>query len=109
LKIKADTDMTWVVVNDPIPSGASILTGGLRNAESLTSGERSSYYSSYEERAFDAYRVYYEYLPEGEFLLEYTIRLNQEGKFLLPQTRIEAMYSPDLYGEYPGLKFEISK
>ncbi len=109
LKIKADTDMTWVVVNDPIPSGASILTGGLRNAESLTSSEKYSYYSSYEERAFDAYRVYYEYLPEGEFLLEYTIRLNQEGKFLLPQTRIEAMYSPDLYGEYPGLKFEISK
>jgi alpha-2-macroglobulin len=109
LRIKSQIDMTWVVVNDPIPTGASILTGGLRKSESLTQGEQASLYSSFEERAFDAYRVYYEYTPEGEWNLEYTIRLNQEGRFTLPQTRVEAMYSPDVYGEFPGQVFEIGK
>ncbi|MCX8000184.1 MAG: hypothetical protein N3A69_14720, partial [Leptospiraceae bacterium] len=109
LKIKADTDMTWVVVNDPIPTGASILSGALRSSKSATEDEVNTGYSSYEERAFDSYRVYYEYLPKGNWTVEYTFRINAEGNFLLPQTRIEAMYSPELYGEYPNPRFEILK
>ncbi len=108
LKVQADTDMTWVVISDPVPTGASILSGGLRASKSATDGEVGSYfYYSFEERAFDAYRVYYEYLPKGNWTIEYTFRINSEGNFILPQTRIEAMYSPDLYGEYPNPKFEI--
>ena len=112
LKIKADVDMTWVVVNDPIPTGASILGGGgLRDSASATMGEKKSgwSYPTFEERSFESYRAYYEYLPEGEMTIEYTIRLNQDGKFSLPATRVEAMYSPDMYGEYPNAVMEIEK
>ena len=112
LKIKADADMTWVVVNDPIPTGASILGGGgLRDSASATMGEKKSgwSYPTFEERSFESYRAYYEYLPEGEMTIEYTIRLNQDGKFSLPATRVEAMYSPDMYGEYPNAIVEIEK
>ncbi|MCB1178957.1 MAG: hypothetical protein KDK36_15335, partial [Leptospiraceae bacterium] len=107
IKVKADVDMTWVVLNDPIPTGASILTGGLRRNESTSMNENYNYYSSFEERKFDSYRVYYEYAPEGEWKMEYTIRLNQDGNFSLPPTRIEAMYSPDLYGTTPNPDFKI--
>ena len=31
--------------------------------------------------------------------MEYTLRLNNEGTFNLPRTRIEAMYMPEAYGE----------
>ena len=41
LDIDAQSDMTWVVVDDPIPSGALILGSGLgRDAASLTQGEK---------------------------------------------------------------------
>ena len=112
LKVKADADMTWVVINDPIPTGASILGGGgLRDSASATMGEKKSgwSYPTFEERSFESYRAYYEYLPEGEMTIEYTIRLNQDGKFSLPATRVEAMYSPDMYGEYPNSLMEIEK
>ncbi len=110
LKVKSTTDMTWVVINDPIPAGASILSGGLRSPISATLSEkRSDLYSTFEERSFDSYKLYYEYFPEGEFTLEYTIRLNQSGTFDTPQTRIEAMYSPDLFGEVPNEVVRVSK
>ena len=35
LKIDAQTDMTWVVVNDPLPAGASHLGTGLRRAPKM--------------------------------------------------------------------------
>jgi uncharacterized protein YfaS (alpha-2-macroglobulin family) len=102
--------MTWVVINDPIPAGSSILSGGLRSPISATMSEKNSDISStFEERSFDSYKQYYEYFPEGEFTLEYTIRLNQTGSFEMPQTRIEAMYSPDMYGEFPNKTIRIEK
>ena len=43
LKIDAQSDMTWVVVNDPIPAGASHLGGGLRrDSQIAVSGEQQS-------------------------------------------------------------------
>src|SRR6202012_2911603 len=42
LDIDAQSDMTWVVVNDPIPAGATILGSGLgRDSEAATEGEKS--------------------------------------------------------------------
>ena len=105
--------MTWVVINDPIPTGAAILGGGgLRDSASATMGEKKSGWAAYptfEERSFESYRAYYEYLPQGEITIEYTIRLNQDGKFSLPATRVEAMYSPDMYGEFPNGVFEVGR
>ena len=110
LKVKSDTDMTWVVINDPIPSGSTILSGGLQNSEMARLSERgSTIYSTFEERSFSAYKLYYEYMPEGEYIIEYTIRLNQTGVFNSPETRIEAMYSPDMYGEYPNPIIRVDK
>jgi hypothetical protein len=110
LKVKSDTDMTWVVINDPIPAGSTILSGGLQDTESNRLSERgSTIYSTFEERSFSTYRLYYEYMSEGEYLIEYTIRLNQSGVFNSPQTRIEAMYSPDMYGEFPNPIIRVVK
>ncbi|MCE9500415.1 MAG: hypothetical protein K8R21_07950, partial [Leptospira sp.] len=45
----------------------------------------------------------------GEWTTEYTIRLNQEGVFNLPPVRIEAMYSPEMFGELPNQVFEVGR
>jgi len=29
------------------------------------------------------------------------VRINNEGEYKLPSTRVEAMYAPELFGEFP--------
>jgi uncharacterized protein YfaS (alpha-2-macroglobulin family) len=41
-------------------------------------------------------------VPKGRFKIEYTVRLNNPGRFDLPATRVEAMYSPEMFGEVPN-------
>lgn len=120
LNIQANSPMTWVVVNDPIPSGATILGSGLgrdsvilqeqsrqQAAANQADGESGEFnywrsWPTYVERATDSYRVYYDFLRQGETQIEYTVRLNHSGEFNLPPTRIEALYNPDVYGEWPN-------
>jgi uncharacterized protein YfaS (alpha-2-macroglobulin family) len=110
LEIEAQADQTWVVVSDPIPTGATILGSGLgRDSEILTRGEEKKgwVWPAFEERSFEAFRSYYEYVPKGKWTVEYTIRLNQSGLFQLPTSRVEALYFPEMLGEVPNRNFEV--
>jgi hypothetical protein len=110
LEIDAQTPKTWVVVSDPVPAGASVLGSGLgRDSRILTKGEDAGGWvrPAYEERSFEAYRVYYDYVPGGPWYFEYTLRLNQSGTFALPPTRVEALYYPEMFGEAPNSPLEI--
>jgi hypothetical protein len=110
LEIDAQSDMTWVVVNDPIPSGASILGTGLGgDSKLLTQGEKKQgwVWPAFEERTFDSFHAYYRFVPKGVFTVEYTVRLNNDGTFQLPATRVEAMYAPEMFGELPNEKVMV--
>jgi hypothetical protein len=110
LTIEAQADMTWVVVNDPIPAGASHLGTGLaRDSAIATQGERERgrAWPAYQERSFEAFRAYYAFVPKGTFTLEYTVRLNQSGRLNLPTTRVEALYAPEVFGELPNAPLEV--
>ena len=111
LEIDAQSDMTWVVVSDPIPGGATILGSGLgRDSAIATRSEKreGNAWPAYEERSFEAFRSYYEYLPRGRHVVEYTVRLNNPGRFALPPTRVEAMYAPETFGESPNAGIEVA-
>jgi hypothetical protein len=111
LELDAQSDMTWVVVSDPVPGGATILGGGLgRDSRIATRGEQRSggAWPAFEERSFEAYRTYYEMLPRGKHVVEYTVRLNNAGRFALPPTRVEAMYAPETFGEAPNASLEVA-
>ena len=109
LEIEAAADMAWVVVSDPLPAGASVLGSGLnRDSAIATQGEkREGAWPSFEERAAEAWRGYYEWLPRGRHVVEYTLRLNASGRFGLPPTRVEAMYAPETFGESPNAALEV--
>ena len=94
LEIASQSDMTWVVVSDPLPAGAVALAG----AGSPDAAVRPLF----EERGQDVYRAYFDYVPQGGWRLEYTVRVNNAGEFQLPPTRVEAMYAPDMFGELPN-------
>ena len=110
LEVEAQSDMTWVVINDPIPAGASHLGGGLggQSRIALAGQERSACPCiAFEERAFGGVRAYYPYVPKGKWVYEYTIRFNESGRFELPPTRVEALYAPEAFGERPNQPFEV--
>jgi uncharacterized protein YfaS (alpha-2-macroglobulin family) len=110
LEVNASADMTWVVISDPIPGGATILGGGLgRDSQIATQGEKKSGagWAAFEERSFEAFRSYYEYMPKGVVKMEYTVRLNNVGDFALPPSRVEAMYAPEMFGEAPNERVKV--
>jgi uncharacterized protein YfaS (alpha-2-macroglobulin family) len=129
LKIDAQSDMTWVVVNDPIPAGASHLGTGLqRDSQIAVSSEQTSdalvmssrggptavfendfFWPDFVERPLDAYRAYFHYIPKGSFEVEYTIRVNQVGQFQMPSTRVEALYEPEMFGEISNSRFDVTQ
>lgn len=111
LEVNASADMTWVVITDPIPGGATLLGGGLgRDSQIATAGQNSptgNAWPAFEERSFESWRGYYEYLPKGVIKVEYTVRLNNAGEFSLPPSRVEAMYAPEMFGETPNARVTV--
>ena len=110
LEVNASADMTWVVITDPVPGGATILGSGLgRDSQIATQGEKREGWAwpAFEERSFEAFRSYYEYLPKGVVKMQYTVRLNNVGDFALPPTRVEAMYAPEMFGEAPNARVKV--
>lgn len=105
LDLEAQSDMSWVVVNDPIPAGSAIMGTGLgKDSKILTGGEvrKGWVWPAFEERKLDSFRAYYEFVPKGKWSVEYTLRLNNGGEFKLPETRVEAMYAPEMFAEIPN-------
>lgn len=92
LQIQPKAPQSWVVVEDPIPAGASIL--------------QSSWATSV-ERKEDLIRFYFSWFESQGETVEYTIRFNQVGKYNLPVTRVESMYSPDLFAELPESQWTV--
>ncbi len=112
LDLEAQSDMGWVVVNDPVPAGASVLGGGLgRDSQIMTEGERRRgwVWPAFEERKFDSFRAYYRFVPKGKWTLEYSVRLSNPGEFQLPPTRVEALYAPEMFGELPNAKVIVGR
>ncbi len=103
LAVEAPADMTWVAISDPIPAGASVLGSGLGgDSAMLVRGEKQKNYGTFEERSFSGFRSYFEFLPKGSHRIEYTVRLNGAGIFQLPNSRVEAMYAPEMFAEVPN-------
>lgn len=109
LAMSAQSDIGWVAVDDPIPSGATLLGRALGRDSSLSSdsGEGNWTWATYAEFGADAYRAYYERIYKGEWQASYTLRLNQSGDFVLPPTRVEAMYAPEMFGMAPNAKWVV--
>ena len=56
----------------------------------------------------DAWRGYFGWMPAGTHAVEYVVRLNGSGHFTLPPTRVEAMYSPAIRGQWPNAPVSVA-
>ena len=103
LTITPRAPVEWVVINDPVPAGATILGGGLGGRSQILAGETTtSTPPSFVERRSDAVHAHYQWLDRSPVTYEYTLRLGSTGRFQLPPTRVEALYSPEMKALLPN-------
>ena len=103
ITVDATAERNWVVVDDPIPAGATIV-GDLANQSQMLGegGANEGVQPSYVERGNDSWRGFFAWVPRGRFTVSYAVRLNGAGRFSLPPTRVEAMYSPSVRAQVPN-------
>ncbi|WP_085808358.1 alpha-2-macroglobulin [Sphingomonas sp. TZW2008] len=102
LTVQASAERNWVVVSDPVPPGATVIGGlGGQSAMLDEGGAGEGVTPAYVERGREAWRGYFAWVPAGSFTVSYTMRLNGAGRFGLPASRVEAMYSPDIRAAVP--------
>jgi uncharacterized protein YfaS (alpha-2-macroglobulin family) len=103
ITVEAPVDRIWVVIEDPVPAGASVISGGGGQSALLAAqASGGDGWPSYIERGNDAWRGYFDWLPKGRTTVEYALRINGAGRFQLPPTRVEAMYSPEIHAALPN-------
>ncbi|MSQ68569.1 MAG: alpha-2-macroglobulin [Gammaproteobacteria bacterium] len=105
LEVNASTDMTWVVVRDPLPAGATALGAGLGGDSSTlapAAGAPLALSPTWQERLPEAWQAYFEYAPQGRWTLQYRVRLNHAGTFSVPPSRVDALYAPGLFAALPN-------
>jgi len=101
--------LQWVVINDPVPAGATILGGSLGGrSEVLAAGATAGVQPTFVERRTDAVHAHYESMSKAMVVYEYTVRLNSAGTFRLPPTRVEALYSPEMMALLPNTPVEVA-
>jgi uncharacterized protein YfaS (alpha-2-macroglobulin family) len=109
IEVVAAAGRTWVVINDPVPPGATIV-GNLGGQSAMLADQASGEGAqpSYVERGRDSWRGYFGWMPAGTHAVEYVVRLNGSGRFSLPPTRVEAMYSPAIRGQWPNAPLTVA-
>ncbi|MDT7934463.1 MAG: MG2 domain-containing protein [Sphingomonadaceae bacterium] len=113
VRVEVDTraDANWTVIDDPVPAGATILGGGLGGRSEILDSEGASRpdgpQPAYVERKQGATRAYFDWVPRGRIVHEYTLRLGTAGRFALPPTRVEAMYVPGTIALIPNAAIEV--
>ena len=109
IEVVAAAGRTWVVINDPVAPGATIV-GNLGGQSEMLAEQAggSGAQPSYVERGKDSWRGYFGWMPAGTHAVEYVVRLNGSGRFTLPPTRVEAMYSPAIRGQWPNAPVTVA-
>ncbi len=128
ITVEATAERNWVVVNDPIPAGATVIgdlggqsqllgaQGGGGGVSFLAADGEGKLWQvdagaqlAYVERGNDSWRGFFSWVPRGTFTISYVMRLNGAGRFGLPPTRVEAMYSPEVNAMLPNAPVTVAQ
>ncbi|MCL2824682.1 MAG: hypothetical protein FWD57_11885, partial [Polyangiaceae bacterium] len=123
LLVTASQPTHYVIIDDPIPAGFDIVDSGLAtNTQSSISdyppdlcfgfgGDGSDFVTNWDVRASiqrvsgvsrelrdDSALFFAEHMAAGIYLFRYLARATTVGRFVMPPTRVESMYQPEVYG-----------
>ncbi len=129
ITVEATAERNWVVIDDPIPAGGTII-GDLGGQSKILADQGSNgggfdfvaqdgegklwnvevgAQLAYVERGNDSWRAFFSWLPKGKLTVSYLVRLNGAGRFNLPPSRVEAMYSPAIRAQLPNAPMTVAQ
>ncbi|MBL7958915.1 hypothetical protein JNL27_01625, partial [bacterium] len=112
LNISSAQDRKFVVVDDPLPAGFEAVNVNLAtsssSAKAITgSGSRDGWWSygtfNHSEMRDDRVLVFADWMSQGKHTFTYLARATTFGRFELPSTKAEEMYSPEIFGNTSNL------
>lgn len=102
IELKVDRDMEYVHMKDMRAAGVEPLNvfSGYRYQDGL------GYYQSTKDAAT---HFFFDYLPKGSYVFEYSLRANLCGNFSNGITSIQSMYAPEFSSHSEGVRLKIIK
>jgi len=106
LTMVADARRTHVALIDPLPAGLEAVNPALATSLTVPADDSSvSYSGSWYWRWFehqnlrdDRAEAFSSYLPGGTYEYAYVARATTPGKFVVPPTRAEEIFAPEVFG-----------
>lgn len=112
LKITMPYERRFVIVDSPIAGGFQILNVNFAtvgdDVVSSTGGSGSYWSFNHSENYFDRLILSGDLLSAGEHTYTFVVRAVTPGQYLLPSTKSEEMYNPDVFGYDEQLRIEIA-
>jgi uncharacterized protein YfaS (alpha-2-macroglobulin family) len=87
-----------VVLDDPIPAGFEAVNQTYANRDTAMIRPDASRAVTHRELRDDRVVTFFDVLPSGEHHTSYVLRVTSPGRFVVPPTKAECMYAPDVFG-----------
>jgi uncharacterized protein YfaS (alpha-2-macroglobulin family) len=115
LQIDTSQDRSFVVVNDPVPSGFKVVNPGFKTSSELSIEKvnRANRYQAYwgnfyrSQYYFDRLELFADFLRKGTHRWKYLVIATNQGEFDLPNSIVLQMYHPEVFGRNENRKIKI--
>ncbi|MCC7355256.1 MAG: Ig-like domain-containing protein [Anaerolineae bacterium] len=126
LTIVAPTDLTYLLLEDPLPAGAEAVDTSLRTTRTLPTEEEirrmkegevieepkawmwDAWLPSHTDLRDEKVALFATFLPRGTYQYTYLMRASLPGEYLVMPTTAMQMYFPEVFGRSDGGRFVIS-
>ncbi len=106
LTMVADARRTHVALIDPLPAGLEAVNPALATSLTVPADDASVTYDGswwwqwyeYQNLRDDRAEAFTSYLPGGTYEYTYVARATTPGEFVVPPTRAEEIYAPEVFG-----------
>ncbi|MCS6848678.1 MAG: Ig-like domain-containing protein [Anaerolineae bacterium] len=121
LTIVAPSELYYLRITDPLPSGAEAVDTSLKTSQTLNLGDEPVipifggkggwgwWYFNHREIYDDRVAVFASYLPAGTYEYTYVIRPSIAGQFKVMPASAEQTYFPEVFGRSDGAAFTIER
>ncbi|MGA1870855.1 MAG: alpha-2-macroglobulin family protein [bacterium] len=107
LIIKPSSELSYCVLEDPIPSGCEIVNMSWDPLNGLYPWRRRSMPYIYAEARDDRMLFYFRHLSPGEYKVTYRLRGESPGIYSIPSARIHEMYEPENMAHSSTCSFQV--
>jgi len=121
LLVAAPTQRHYVVIDDPLPAGLEAIDASLATssadldlehrpaADPAAAAEVSRFQSAWyrQELRDDRVLFFVDHMPPGIYHYRYLARATTLGSFVLPPSRVEEMYQPEVFARTGASRVEV--